>query len=169
VSETQQHAAPEQPPPTPAGWMAGDLVAGSALVVLLIALFVPWFTDLTSGAALGPPLVSASNGPAAHGFLWMVLALAIASLVLIVTRPALGGRPGSLPSPGPILVGATGIAFVLCLLGVAIRPPGVREFQHLVLVDWSYGGFIAVVAAEVAVAAALSIATRPQPASSPRR
>lgn len=166
TSDSQAFATSPESPIARPGWSGGRLMTGAALIVVLIALFLPWFSKLMSGPALGPPLVSGIDGPAAHGFLWAVLALAIASLVLIVVRQALGRLPYDMPGAEQMLAGATGIAFLLCLLGVASRPPAVSYVQTLVWVRWSYGGFIAVVAAEVALAFALWTARRPQPAGS---
>ena len=58
-----------------------------------------------------------------------------------------------------ILVGMTGLAFLLCLLGLVVRPAG-PGILIIVSVGWSYGGFIAVIAAGLAVVAQL---TAPRP------
>lgn len=184
MSDTKEPAAPAPPPPAHAGWTASDLLAGSALVVLLIALFLPWY-----GETLGIPVWPGAgavpfgrlDGPTSHWFLWIVLALAMAGIALIAGRQASRRMPGIPLAPRRLLIGATGIAFLLCLLGVIVPPPrhpipfvsygiplGLAD-PGTVFVGWSYGGFIAVVAAGLAVAAAVWTARRPHRASSPRR
>lgn len=113
------------------------------------------------------------DGPASHGYLWMALALATVAIAMIVGREVIGRLPANLLAPRRLLIGATGIAFALCLLGVVVRPAGytipvvypgsplgVADINR-VFVGWSYGGFIAVIAAGLALVAEL-IAPRPR-------
>lgn len=153
TSETSPY--PEAPPPPPAprvsaapatGWSGSDLVTGSSLVVLLIALFLPWFTPATAGAI---------DGPTSHGYLWAVFVLGIVALIALVTRDAIDRVPGNLPSSEQMLVGATGLALLLTILGIVQKP-----YPGNFLVDWTYGGFIALIAALVAFFAASGVAAR---------
>jgi len=140
------------PPPSPTsagrGWTGGDLAIGSGLVVLLIALFLPWFTVSMD---LGSQISAGIDGPQAHGYLWAVLALAIVALVVLVARDVIGQVPGNLPSPEQVLTGATGLALLLTVLGVIAKPDAAGA-------GWSYGGFVTVLAALIAFVAALGIA-----------
>jgi hypothetical protein len=147
TSETSPY--PEAPPPPPAaqsaaasGWSGSDLLIGGALVVLLIALFLPWF--------------GAADGPTSHGYLWTVFVLAIVALTVVVARDAIARLPGNLPSPEQMLVGATGLALLLTILGLVQKPDASLGFS----IGWSYGGFIALLAALVACFAAFGIASR---------
>jgi hypothetical protein len=151
-TDTPFDGTPSTPPPPIAvsehrGWAGRDLAIGSGLVVLLIALFLPWFS-VSLGLGENSPNI---DGPQAHGYLWAVLALAIMALVVLVARDAIGRVPGNLPSPEQVLVGATGLALLLAILGIVTRP-------DVGGVGWSYGGFVAIVAAAVAFAAALGVA-----------
>jgi uncharacterized membrane protein len=163
TSETSPYAdaPPPRVPAHPAapGWTGRDLAIGGALIVLLIALFLPWFSVL--GAA-------ASDGPTSHGYLWTVFVLAIVALVVLVARDAIARLPGNLPSPEQMLVGATGLALLLTILGVVERPSlpvitGLVVSKVFVGVGWSYGGIIALLAALVAFIAAYQQAGTPQP------
>ncbi|HUB37595.1 MAG TPA: hypothetical protein VMA72_01960 [Streptosporangiaceae bacterium] len=160
MTETSSYPQAQPPPPPPpasgrpggTGWTDSDLVIGSALVVLLIALFLPWFSVLGAAAA---------DGPTSHGYLWIVFVLAIAALMVLVARDAIARLPGNLPSPEQMLVGATGLALLLTILGVVETPslpgstgPVVSKF--FVGVGWSYGGWIAMIAALVAFVAAFA-------------
>jgi hypothetical protein len=148
---------PQAPPPAAAarGWSGSDLVVGGALVVLLIALFLPWFSG-TAQLFQATALVGGANGPQAHGYLWVVFVLAIVALIVLVARDAIGRLPGNLPSSEQMLVGATGLALVLTLLGLLQQPSSGAG----VSVSWSYGGFVALLAALVAFFAASGTAAR---------
>jgi hypothetical protein len=85
-----------------------------------------------------------------------VFVLAIVALIVLVARDAIGRLPGNLPSPEQMLVGATGLALVLTLLGLLQQPPS----GSAVSVSWSYGGFVALLAALVAFFAASGTGAR---------
>jgi hypothetical protein len=157
----QDYPAPTAPAVAVRHWDRTDAAIGTALVLLLISLFLPWF----SGTVLLGNRTLASgtgNGPRAHGYLWIVLVLAIAALAILVARDAIARIPGNLPSPGQMLVGITGLALLLTVLGLAFRPPGVHirpvgwtrfgsAIPHFaVSISWNYGGFVAVAVAAVA-------------------
>jgi hypothetical protein len=154
---------PQVPPPPPPvatkpaakGWSGSDLVIGGALIVLLITLFLPWFSGtvrfLSSTAVAG-----SVDGAQAHGYLWVVLVLAIVALIVLVARDAIDRLPGNLPSIEQLLVGATGLAMLLTILGLVQKPSA----GSVISVGWSYGGFVAVLAALVAFFAASGTAAR---------
>jgi hypothetical protein len=169
---TSEPSAAEAPPPAAAGpavrrWDRSDAIIGTALVMLIISLFLPWFSvTLRLGSAM--PASGTGNGARAHGYLWVVFVLAIVALVVLVARDSISRIPGNLPSPGQLLLGSTGLALILTVLGVLFRPPGFRGMggvgfgwtgyaplsHFIVSVSWSYGGFVAVAAAVVAFVAA---------------
>jgi hypothetical protein len=148
------------------GWTGSDLVVGTSLVVLLVALFMPWFSGTVQVGGQGS-IPGSVDGPRSHGYLWFVFALAILALAVLVARDAIGRVPGNLPSAAQLLMVATGLAFLLTLLGLVIRPSvgfdvvsqvgTVASFppQLVVSLGWSYGGFVAVIAAGVAFVGAL--------------
>ena len=171
TSETSPY--PEAPlPATRAtaarGWTGSDLAIGSALTLLVIALFLPWFSTTVR---LSPVVVvsSTGNGPNAHGYLWCALVLAIVALAVLVARDVIERAPGNLPSAHQMLVGATGLTLLLTILGLAMRPAayatprpasalqGLLAPHFAVVIGWSYGGFVALVAAAVAFVAALGV------------
>lgn len=165
---------PPPPPPTATtakrGWSDTDLAIGAGLVVLLIALFLPWFSSTVRLAGRTVQLSGSADGTSAHGFMWGVFVLAIAGLVVLVARDAIYRAPGNLPNPEQMLVGATGLALLLTILGLAIKPAtglGIVNptgqiaglLPHIsISISWSYGGFIAVAAALVAFLAAFGTA-----------
>jgi hypothetical protein len=142
------------------GWTGSDLLVGTSLIVLLVALFMPWFSGTENLAPNGGSRVLASaDGPSAHGYVWFVFALTIIALIVLVAREAISRVPGNVPSPEQILLVATGLALLLTILAAVIKPsPGfgvVGQTLQLssaapVSIGWSYGGFVAVAAAVVA-------------------
>jgi uncharacterized membrane protein len=167
TSETSPY--PQTPPPPPAprvpaapatGWSGSDLVVGGALVVLLIAPFLPWFSG-TVQIFKSTAVSGAADGTQAHGYLWVVFVLAIVALIVLVARDAIDQLPGNLPSPEQMLVGATALALVLTVLGLVQKPSS----GALISIGWSYGGFIALLAALVAFLAASGVAARLRPRS----
>jgi hypothetical protein len=167
TSETSPYPETPPPPPPPAprisaapatGWTGSDLVIGGSLVVLLIALFLPWFS-VTAQLFKSTAVAGAGDGTQAHGYLWVVFVLAIVALIVLVGRDAIDRLPGNLPSPGQMLVGATGLALVLTILGLVQKPSS----GGLISVGWSYGGFIALLAALVAFLATSGVAARLRP------
>lgn len=168
TSETSPYPqTPPPPPPPPArrvpaatatGWSGSDLVIGGGLVVLLIALFLPWFSSTVQFFKV-TAISGAGDGTQAHGYLWVVFVLAIVALIVLVGRDAIDRLPGNLPSSEQMLVGATGLALVLTILGLVQKPSSAR----LISVGWSYGGFIALLAALVAFLAASGLAARLRP------
>jgi hypothetical protein len=160
MTETSPYPQAQPPPPQPGrtGWSGSDLVIGGALVVLLIALFLPWFSgrvQLFQSAAVS----GAADGTQAHGYLWVVFVLVIVALIVLVGRDAIDRLPGNLPSAEQMLVGATGLALVLTILGLLQKPAS----GGLISIGWSYGGFIALLAALVAFFAAAGVAARLRP------
>ena len=175
-------------PPPGAGatvrrWDRSDAAIGLALAVLAVSLFLPWFSGTVRLGSETLVRNGAVGGTRAHGYLWLVLVLAVVAMSVLVARDAVRRIPGNMPSPGQLLVGTTGLALILTVLGLAFRPPGVgrRAFgwtgyapipHFVVSVSWSYGGFVAVAAAAVAFVAAfissgpLQEASRVAPAAS---
>jgi hypothetical protein len=120
-----------------------DRIVGIASFVLLISLFLSWFS-----VSLGPIGSVSASGLSAHGYLYIVLILAIVIVALLAVR-ALGAWV--FPSTAPVteeqaLLIATGINFVLVLIAFLLKPGGVGSG-----VGWSFGAFVGLIASIVAV------------------
>jgi hypothetical protein len=161
ATETSPYPEPVSPAAQAGGWSGSDLAIGTSLIVLLVALFMPWFSGTVQLGGQGS-IPGSVDGPRAHGYLWFVFALAILALAVLVARDAISRVPGNLPSAMQLLMVATGLALLLTILGLVIRPSvgvdvvspvgTIASFppQLMASIGWSYGGFVAVVAAAAA-------------------
>jgi hypothetical protein len=119
-----------------------DRLVGGGSLVLFIALFLPWFS-----VKLGIETATGS-GLSAHGYLYVTLILTLAILGLLVAE-ALGlwkVPATSQLSRDQILLIATVINLVLVIIAFVFKPSGLG----VVKVGWSWGAFVALVAAVVA-------------------
>jgi hypothetical protein len=119
-----------------------DRLVGGGSLVLFIALFLPWFSvNLGLETATG-------SGLSAHGYLYVTLILTLGVVGLLVAE-ALG--LWKLPSTSQlsrdqILLIATVINLILVVIAFVFKPSGLG----VVKVGWSWGAFVALVAAVVA-------------------
>jgi len=137
--------APQAKPPIKFDFAAisqTDRLVGGGSLVLFIALFLPWFS-----VKLGIETATGS-GLSAHGYLYVTLILTLGVLGLLVAE-ALGlwKVPGtSQLSRDQILLIATVINLVLVIIAFVFKPSGLG----VVKVGWSWGAFVALIAAVVA-------------------
>jgi zinc ribbon protein len=128
-----------------------DQIAGAASLVVLISLFLPWFSlnlgGLSSELGVSPGVVTAS-GTAAHGWLWFVFIIGIVILLYLAVTAGFEVLPVKLPVQHEwLLLAATGINFLLILLAFVLKPGGVGG-----PVGWTFGAILGLIAAIVAVA-----------------
>jgi len=142
-------APPAAPAPTafrldPAKWTPADRVTGAATLVLVISLFLPWFSV---SAGFGNFTASSSaDALAAHGFLYLVLLLALAMLGYLIARASLKDLPELPVTSDQWLAAGAAVNLLLVLIAFAVRPGG---GSALVKVSWSFGAFIGLIAAIV--------------------
>jgi hypothetical protein len=130
-----------------ARWTTADRITGGATLVLFISLFLPWFS---ASASFGNITSSSSvDALTAHGYLYLVLLLALARLGYLVLAAGLDNLP-ALPLRHEQFLGAVAaVNLLLVLIGLLIMPGG---GSSLVKVSWDFGAFIGLAAAVVAVA-----------------
>jgi hypothetical protein len=121
------------------------LIVGIASLFLLIFLFLPWFSANGLGTA---------SGIKAHGYLFITFTLCVEMLVLLVVQAL---SIWTIPEESPftqdqVFLTATGINFVLVLIAFLFKPAGGAIQGFSFSWGWSFGGFIALVAAIVALA-----------------
>ncbi len=143
-----QAGAPRAATSTPAfnfdakRWTRDDRIVGGATLVFFIALFLPWFTApgfTVNGQTFGGGSVNGLY----HGYMYIDLILALAVLGYLVVRAGFEQLPFDLPlKHEQLLLGATGLTFVLTLISFLTKPTGA---------GWGIGAFIGLIAAIVAV------------------
>jgi hypothetical protein len=118
-----------------------DRIVGGATLVLFISLFLPWFH------AKGP-FGGSVDALDPHGYLYIVLILSLAIIALIGAEVlGIWKLPAaSALNRDQILLIATGVNFVLILIGFIFKPSG----GGVVSVGWSWGAFVGLIAAIVA-------------------
>jgi hypothetical protein len=134
-------------------WTVSDKVAGGATLLVMIALFLPWFdVNLAGLSSLGAPGGNASaSGTTAHGWLWFVFVIGLILLLYLLVVAGFQRLPVVLPLKHEQLVlAATGINLLLVLIAFLLKPgnDGIAQVQ----IGWDFGAVIALIAAIAAVA-----------------
>jgi hypothetical protein len=115
-----------------------DQAAGGASLVVLVALFLPWFGS-------GPPGADISvTGTTAHGYLVIVVVTALLMAGYLLLRSGWDEFPLPLPvAHETVLLAGAGVQFALVLVGFLDVPlAGLR---------WEIGAYLALLAAAAAV------------------
>ena len=120
-----------------------DKIVAGATLVTMISLWLPWFTVSIKGLGAAGSI----SGTGDHGWLWLEFLLALALIAYLVARAAWDQLPFRLPfSHETLLIGATGLQFLLILIGFLAIPSGGFD----VSVGWGFGAFLALIASIVA-------------------
>ncbi len=130
----------------PARWAFGDRVCGAATVVLFISLFLPWYSASASFAGISAS--SSVDALTAHGYLYLVLVLALLMVGYLVAYAGVREMPALPLSHERLLAVVAGINLVLVFIAVIFKPSG----DGVVNVGWSFGAFIGLIAAIAALA-----------------
>ena len=121
-----------------------DQLVGGASLLLLISLFLPWYTASFGGAS------ASLSGTGGHNFLWIVFILALAAVVYMILKAGFETLPFDLPlSPDQLLLVLTGVNLVLVLIAFLLKP-GTGATLINVSVGWGLGAFVGLICAIVA-------------------
>jgi hypothetical protein len=148
-------------------WTRSDQIVGGASIVVLISLFLPWFSvNLAALSDLGITAGNASeSGTSAHGWLWFVFVVGLLILAYLVLAAGYQTLPFKLPlKHDQLLLAATGLNLVLVFLAFVLKPQpdaGMPELAGL-KVGWSWGAIIGLLAA-IAAVVPLVLAARSRP------
>jgi hypothetical protein len=115
-------------------WSRQDRICGIATLVLVIALFLPWFS-------YNLVFVSISVDGLWHGWTYLVLLLSLAILAYLVLRTGLSEMPTLPMTDAQLLLIATSVNALLVVLAFVFKPSGS---------GWDYGAILGLVAAIVA-------------------
>jgi hypothetical protein len=130
-------------------WTLNDKLVGGASFVVLISLFLPWFT-------VGNGVSISWTGIGAHGWLWLVIIISVVILGYLLLAALYQELPFRLPVPRDlVLLGAAGLNLLLVFIAFVLKPYAAFG------VGWGIGAILALVAAIVAVAP-LALALRNQ-------
>jgi hypothetical protein len=125
-------------------WTMADRIAGIASLVLLISLFLSWFS-----ASIGPISVSAS-GLSTHGFLYIVMILCIAIVVYLALVAGWDEIPLTKKLPHlTVMLTATAVNLVLTVIAFFEKPGGIGFSTGI---GWDFGAILALLASIVAAA-----------------
>jgi hypothetical protein len=134
-----------------------DRVVGGATVLLLISLFLPWYTVSAPSATINGVTVSGAGSISAnafdgHGWVWIVFILGLAVLAYLVMQAGFETAPVRLPfSPVQTLLGLTGINLLLVLIAFLVKP-GTGDTLVKISIGWGIGAFLGLICAIVAFA-----------------
>lgn len=125
-------------------WTPADMIVGGASLIVLISLFLPWFTASITGLGSG-----SESGTDGHGWLWIVFVIVLVILAFEVLKAGFATLPFTLPlQPELLLLIATGLNLLLVVIAFVAKP----SIGFGVQVGWGVGAFLALIAAIVAVA-----------------
>ena len=121
-------------------WSSAERTTAIATLVLLISLFLPWFT-YNFGAG------SVSVDGLAHGWMYLVFLLCLVILAYLASRAGFSEMPFKLPIAGEQFLLVASVAnLVLTVLAFLDKPGGIG-FSGI---GWGFGAFIGLIAAIVA-------------------
>lgn len=117
-------------------WTLADRVVGGSSLIVLIALFLPWFT-----VSLGPFGSASASGTDAHGWLWFVFVLSLLLFAYMIVAAGFERFPVNLPlAHDRLLLSVSGVNLLLVFLGFILKPGGSA-------VGWGFGAFVGLIAA----------------------
>ena len=134
-------------------WTRDDQIVGGASLLLLISLFLLWYTvSVPPVTILGKQVAGGSasaSGTTGHGYLWIVFILALAVVALVIIKAGFEALPFNLPmSLTQLLLVLTGINLVLVLIAFLLKPStGLSGLS----VGWGFGAFVGLICAIAAV------------------
>ncbi len=134
-----------------------DKIVGGATVLLLISLFLPWYTvsaptEAIIGVTVRGGVSSSADAFGGHGWAWIIFVLGLAVLAYLVMQAGFETTPVRLPvSPAQTLLGPTGLNLVLVFLAFLVKP-GTGATLIKVSIGWGIGAFLGLICAIVAFA-----------------
>jgi hypothetical protein len=125
----------------------GDLLAGGATVLLFVSLFLPWYRY----GFLGSSVTVSAMGAGAGGWRVMILILCVVIVAYLFVR-AIWELPG-LPVPHwQVLAAATILNALLTIIAFLVKPGGGVTGLIGADVGWSWGAYVGLAVALLAVA-----------------
>ena len=119
-----------------------DKIVAGGTFIAMISIWLPWFS-ISWGSRTFQDAGSASiSGTTGHGWLWLEFIVALALLAYLAARAAWDRLPFTMPvEHAPLLIAGTSLQLLLVLIAFIDIPYGSEG------VGWSWGAFIALLAA----------------------
>lgn len=117
-----------------------DQIVGVASLVVLISIFLPWFSATGFGAT------GTASGESVNGWLWLVFVIDLFVLAYLLMRAGWEEQPFKVPvAHKPLLIGATGLQLLIVLIAFFDMPgnDGIAGIS----IGWAWGAFIGLLAA----------------------
>jgi uncharacterized paraquat-inducible protein A len=134
-------------------WTLSDRIAAGATLIVLVSLFLPWFSiNLAGLGSLGVTSggIVTVSGTDAHGWLWLVFVVGLLLLLYLVIVVGFQAVRVILPVKHErLLLAVAGLNFLLVLIGFAVKPG--NGGYAAVKFGWAFGAIVALIAAAVAV------------------
>jgi hypothetical protein len=151
----------------PSRWSPYDKIIALAAVVLAVSVFLPWFKagiriSGSSGAYYGTMFMPGPiNGITVHHYLWAAFAVAVLQFTVLAARYFPSPRSLRPSLYRQLMIIASGLSFVIVLAGLIMRPASWFGSINLgdgfaLVIGWDYGALVAVGAAIISLAAAVS-------------
>jgi hypothetical protein len=114
-----------------------DKIVAGATFITMISIWLPWYS-----LSDGPFGTFRASGTAGHGWLWIEFIVALVLLAYLAARAAWDNLPFSMPvAHAPLLIVGTSLQLLLVLIAFFDIPYGSSG------VGWSWGAFVALLAA----------------------
>jgi hypothetical protein len=148
-------------------WGLAEKITGGATLLLIISLFLPWFTASVSEKVLHQTISrsASASGTTAHGYLWLVFIVSLLVLAVLVIKAGFATFPVSLPlGVVKVLTILTGVNLLFVLLAFVFKPGAgnVDTAGLSVSIGWSIGAFLGLICALAAFVPLVLPATKPQ-------
>jgi len=131
----------------PAQASMGEKIAAGAALVLVVALFLPWYgVKIEGGGGASISLDETGNAWEFFSFIDILLFLAAAAVIGIVVARASGVLPPMPAPPGLIILGAGALALLLVLFRL-LSTPAPDGLPEQIELTRKFGVFVALLAA----------------------
>ncbi len=155
----------------PARWRQGDFVVAASSLVLLIALFLPWYTVKFQGFGSVPG--SGWSVVSTRGWMYLVFVIILATFLYLLVRGVVGNLRVQIQH-WQVLAGAAGLDLLLTGIAFGLKPSagnltyGVADLTGSAISStWTYGAYVGLVGALGAVIGVLMLAAETKAVPSP--
>ena len=119
-----------------------DKIVAGGTFITMISIWLPWFSISWGSSTLVYAGSASISGTTGHGWLWLEFFVAVALIAYLASRAAWDRPPFTMPvAHAPLLIAGTSLQLLLVLIAFIDIPYGSDG------VGWTWGAFIALLAA----------------------